>query len=222
MGLFCQNLKGQYVFKIDTADVRCKEQIKKAENDFENNSFVLRINKPIPYSDTYKKVLEGYNVTVEFTGIFIADCYGYTIKSLLNSKYQTDFLAMAKKVADSIDEHGSWNREARLKIEEHDLVEYIQKHVSKKENKTLTRKYGNETLWLALVVDTIGKSWIYSLGRLEEVDVMHSLRRNADNISKVKEPIIQNLIHGKELFIPKMKHGEAIESWMILQLNFGE
>lgn len=213
-------LLGQFEFKRDLNNKHCLDQMEKAELDFNIDSAVLQLKKPVPFSDTQKKVIENkYGIKAIYPDFYFPDCYNYRLLELLSEKHNTDFLNLTLKIADSIDQSGNGNSNEKLIIKEQSIQEYIQNNISKKQKRSLRKKYGSENLYLALQIDVTGKSWYYSLSR-PELDVSKSMVENASGAEQIMEPIVYELVNGKKLFRPRIQNGIPVKTMQMVKLNF--
>ncbi|MFH6603017.1 hypothetical protein ACEZ3G_05975 [Maribacter algicola] len=194
--------------------------MKQAELDLKADLAILKLEKPIPFSDTQKKVIEReFRIKTEYPIPFIESCYNHQLKVLLSEKHNIDFLKYTLKIADSIDRSGNGNSNEKLIIEENSIQEYIQNHISKKQKRFLRKKYGRENLYLALQIDITGRSWFYSLSR-PELDVSKPIAQNARSGEQFMEPIIYELVNGKKLFRPRVRNGIPEKTMQMVKLNF--
>jgi hypothetical protein len=218
--LFQGVIYGQFEFEPNLENEHCLTQRQKAELDFEKNYAILKLKKKVPFSDTQKSIIEkDYGIKTMYPDIFIEDCYNHRLVELLSKKHKIDFLEHTLAVADSIDKQGNGNSNEKLIIKENTVQEYIQNKITKKERRFLRKKYGRENIYLTINIDENGKSWCYSLNRLE-IDVSQSIYENANNAEKLKEPIIWRLINGKNLYQPRIRNGVPQKTAQMVMLNF--
>ena len=105
------NLYGQQndfnVFKSyvpDSSNDLCLIEMKNATRDFKANKFILKLSKPVPFSNTQQRILKSeYHIIAEYPDIFFESCYNFQIKSLLNEKYSVNVINVTKLKADSLD-----------------------------------------------------------------------------------------------------------------------
>ena len=212
------SIQAQFEYEPDTTSVLCKKELIKAEKDFNNNDYTLKIQKTVWVSKTQIQLIEQYGVKVESSRFHINNCYDYKIEKLLDKKYGFSFLKHTQEKAKSLDESGKGNRKASFINKKKNLKEYVIDNLSKKQFRYLRKKYGTDNIWIVLVIDNKGYCNIEKIGFLEEFDVT-SFQKSLNNINEISEPIISDLINHKLLYTPKTENGIPITDKVISRIN---
>lgn len=211
------SIQAQFEYEPDTTSVLCKKEFIKAEKDFNQNNYTLRIQKTPWISKTQIQLIEQYGVKVESSRFHINNCYDYKIEKLLDKKYGFSFIKHTQEKAKSLDESGKGNRKASFVIGKN-LKEYVIDNLSRKQFKYLRKKYGTDNIWIVLVIDKRGYCKIEKIGFLEEFDV-DSFQKSLNNINKINEPILRDLINNKLLYNPKTEDGIPVSEKIISRIN---
>lgn len=203
--------QGQNPFYQDTITVvsdKCNEELKKAQIDFDNGTYVIELRKPIPFSDTQQKVLSNqYSVNVVFKdGLMVPnhDCYNYHLKSLAKQKWRRDIFKRSKFTADSLDKLGLGDQGARFKFKG-DFWEFLKNNLSTDSKRAIRQIKDLKTLYIMLDISENGFT--------DNVRIINSL-----HYGKIELEILE-LVKGKELWIPKKDDGKGIKTWIIYPIE---
>ncbi|KAB1160487.1 hypothetical protein F7018_01015 [Tenacibaculum aiptasiae] len=216
---FTISIQAQFEFQPDTTEVSCKKELDKAEKDFNQNNFTLRIQKTPWLTDTQIRIIKEYGIKIESSRFHMNNCYDYKIEKLLNKKFGFNFLKHTEEKAKYLDENGKGNRSASLINKEKDLKSHILNNLSKKQLRILRKKYGQKNIWIASIIDKKGYYHIQKIGFLTEFDI-ESFDKSLNQIEEISEPLISNIIDNKLLYIPATKNGELVIERIIYRMNF--
>jgi hypothetical protein len=211
------NLRGQELknpFYQDTITVmtdKCREEIIQADSDFEKNTFVIELEKPIPFTDTQQKVLlERYGIQTVFqTGLFSPnnDCYNFHLKTLVKSKWKRDIFKTSKSIADSLDKIGLGDQQAQLRTSDDEFYAFIKKNLSSRTKNKLKR--GNlKTIYLEVEISETGDA--------DNVKILDFISYGDVEIE------ILTLIKGKQLWIPKTDNGKGTKTWIVYPVKIAD
>lgn len=211
------NLVGQDLknpFYQDTITVmtdKCREEINRASSDFEKNTFVIELEKPIPFTDTQQKVLfENYGIqTAYVVGLFSPnnDCYNFHLKTLTKSKWSHDIFKMSKTIADSLDKKGLGDQQAQFRTGEGDFYTFIKSNLSNKAKKILKRS-NLKTLYIKVDISEKGDT--------DNVKILNSI-----NYGEIEIEILTS-VKDKKLWTPKTDNGKGIKTWIIYPIKIEE
>jgi hypothetical protein len=187
---------------------KCKEEINQANSDFEKSSFVIELQKPIPFTDTQQKILfEHYGILTAYqVGLFSPnnDCYNFHLKTLVKSKWKHDVFRTSKSIADSLDKIGLGDQQARFGTGDNDFYSFIKTNLSKKSKKKL--KDGDlKTLYIQVDISETGDT--------DNVRILNSISWGHIEIE------ILTLVKGKQLWTPETDNGKGIKTWVIYPIK---
>ncbi len=208
----------QFEFKIDTTTSKCKNEFKKAINDFAKDTYILKIQKSNPFINTQKRVIENMEVRVEFPSVFVEDCYNMKIKTLLNEKFKINFIKYTERKADSLDKIGLGNRNATFFIKEKNLAEFIKENLSSRQIENIKSKYN--FILISLQIDSKGVCKVLSIKANTQRKLMIDIKSFRKQLINVKEDVIFEIIDNQKLFFPRTINGESTSSEIAIKINF--
>jgi hypothetical protein len=209
--LLAQDANLFYQDTITAVSDKCDQELEKANNDFNNGTYVIELRKPIPFSNTQQKVLsDRYGVIVVFTDGLMSpnhDCYNYHLKTLAKQKWNHDIFKRSKFLADSLDRLGFGDQEANFK-DKGGFAEFLKRNLCNN-SKTIIRQIKDERE-LYIKVD------ISEEGYADNVAIINSLHFGEIEIE------ILDLVKGIKLWVPKKDDGQGIKTTIIYSIAVKE